>query len=131
MVDMLSQVAIYIACGLGAALGNPIVRAVLTRIERPAKQGRGRETLLSAQKELSGGRWIGVLERLCIYLSIVCAYPAGLALVLAIKGLGRYPELKNDNDARIGELFIIGTLLSGLWALAWAGIAVGLIALIH
>lgn len=53
----------------------------------------------------------------------------GIAMVLAVKGLGRYPELKNENNARVGELFIIGTFMSMLWALMWAGLAMGAIAI--
>lgn len=123
------------ACACGAAAGNRIIRALLRRIEggelrAPSAQG----SLISAQKELPGGRWIGILERLAVYVSIVAGFPAGIAVVLAVKGLGRYPELRAEKEgreaARVGELFIIGTFVSVLWAAAWAGIAVGVRALI-
>ena len=56
------------------------------------------------------------------------AFPEGLALVLAVKGVGRYPELRDSGRAggRVAdapEEFIIGTLASMLWAAAAAGTA--------
>ena len=45
----------------------------------------------------------------------------GLAIVLAVKGLGRYPELRNQEDTGAAERFIIGTFTSVLWAAACAG----------
>lgn len=63
---------------------------------------------------LRGGTWIGILERLAITGLILVGYPTGVALLVAIKGLGRYPELK-DNPAA-SERFVIGTLASMIWA---------------
>ena len=45
----------------------------------------------------------------------------GLVVVLAVKGLGRYAELRAPAAA---ERFIIGTLASALWAVACVGVAV-------
>ncbi|MDP9805724.1 hypothetical protein J2S70_000306 [Trueperella bonasi] len=119
---ILATIAVYVLSGLGAVSGNKLIRSFLQRIDQP--KGERRLTLLSAQKALPGGRWIGILERLATYICVVTGFPAGIAFVLAVKGLGRYPELKNDSSARVGELFIIGTFASILWALMWAGIAI-------
>lgn len=78
---------------------------------------------------LRGGAWIGYLERAAVAGTLLAAFPEGLALVLALKGVGRYPELREAGDAarRAGrsadapEEFIIGTLGSLLWAAAAAG----------
>ena len=48
----------------------------------------------------------------------------GLAIVLAVKGLGRYPELRSQEDTGAAERFIIGTFTSVLWAVACVGVAV-------
>ena len=116
---LIVQILAYGLAGLGAMSGNRLIRAFLQRID-PGGQS-ARPSLLSAQKALPGGR-------LATYVCVVTGQPAGIAMVLAVKGLGRYPELKNDNSARVGELFIIGTFMSMLWALMWAGIAIGAIA---
>lgn len=70
---------------------------------------------------LRGGAWIGVLERLAAVATLLTAWPEGLAVVLAVKGLARYSELRRPNGA--AERFIIGTFCSVLWASACAGIA--------
>lgn len=121
-------------CGCGAVAGNGVIRALLRRIdEGGARAAAVQGTLIGAQKELPGGRWIGILERIAVYVSIVAGFPTGIAVALAVKGLGRYPELRAEKEgceaARVGELFIIGTS-SVLWAAAWAGIAVGVCTLL-
>lgn len=70
---------------------------------------------------LRGGTWIGVLERFAVVVTLLSSWPEGLAIVLAVKGLARYSELKRPNGA--AERFIIGTFCSVLWASACAGIA--------
>lgn len=69
---------------------------------------------------LRGGLWIGALERAAVAVCLLIGQPGGLALIVAIKGLGRYPELRASGAA---ERFIIGTLTSFLWAAAAAGVA--------
>jgi hypothetical protein len=51
--------------------------------------------------------------------SLLVGWPEGLAVVLAVKGLGRYAELRAPAAA---ERFIVGTLASGLWAVACVGV---------
>jgi hypothetical protein len=67
---------------------------------------------------LRGGLVIGILERLAVVVAILANQPVAIAYVVAIKGLGRYPELKDTPAA--SERFIIGTFASMLWA---AGVA--------
>ena len=67
---------------------------------------------------LRGGAIIGVLERLAVCLAVLTGQPVAIAYVVAIKGLGRFAELKETPVA--AERFIIGTLASMLWA---AGVA--------
>lgn len=106
--------------GASALLGAPLVGWLLRRIE-PGAQTPG---------VLRGGTWIGVLERVAITGAILCGYPEAVAVVIAIKGLGRYPELRDTPLAhrpQTTERFIIGTLASYVWA-GLLG-ALGLIAL--
>ncbi|MET0853784.1 MAG: hypothetical protein ABWY30_04090 [Microterricola sp.] len=74
-------------------------------------------TAAGTHEVLRGGAAIGVLERLCVVLGIVAGFPEALAIVVAIKGLGRFTELA---AAEARERFIIGTLASLLWASACA-----------
>jgi hypothetical protein len=70
---------------------------------------------------LRGGAIIGVLERLAVCLAILGGQPVAIAYVVAIKGLGRFAELKETPVA--AERFIIGTLASMLWAAGVAALA--------
>ncbi|VDR40827.1 Uncharacterised protein [Tsukamurella paurometabola] len=70
---------------------------------------------------LRGGLAIGVLERAAITVCVLANFGGGLAVIVAAKGLARYPELRHPGAA---EQFIIGTFVSVLWAAACAGVAV-------
>jgi F0F1-type ATP synthase membrane subunit c/vacuolar-type H+-ATPase subunit K len=69
---------------------------------------------VEAVQALRGGTWIGILERLAVTGCLLAGYPAGIAVVVAIKGLGRYPELREHPVG--AERFLIGTLASTIWA---------------
>ena len=73
----------------------------------------------AAQAVLRGGTWIGLLERTAVTAALLLGYPPAVAIVVAVKGLGRYPELREHPGS--SERFVIGTLTSLIWA---AGIGV-------
>lgn len=114
-----------IVAGAGAVavgLGGPLVTFLFRRIDATVPG----EPITDAQATLRGGVWIGVLERIAVFATLVAGWPEGLALVAVVKGLGRYPELKGQ-DRAVSERFIIGTFASTLWAAACAGIAIWLL----
>ncbi len=111
---------------LGGALattgGGPLTALVFDLVDRREVP---QESMQTAGRVLRGGAWIGALERLAIFAALVAGWPEGLAVVLAVKGLGRYPELRAAEDGvRTGaaERFIIGTFTSVLWACGCAGV---------
>jgi hypothetical protein len=86
---------------------------------------REARSLRSAGQVLRGGAWIGILERIAVFATLVARWPEGIAIVLAVKGLGRYPELRTGRNPGLAERFIIGTLVSVLWAALCAYAASG------
>lgn len=68
---------------------------------------------------LRGGRIIGVLERTAVAVCLLLGWPAGIAVLLGVKGLARFPQLREHHAS---EQFILGTFTSVLWACAAAGI---------
>lgn len=126
---------------VAGALGSPITLAVL-RLARavddqktlhapisdaeavPVADGEQDAPIEEAAPDtpgvLRGGLVIGILERTSVALAILLNEPVAIAYVVAIKGLGRYAELKETPAA--AERFIIGTLTSLLWACAVAGL---------
>lgn len=70
---------------------------------------------------LRGGLAIGLLERLAVAGTIIAGFPAALAIIVAVKGVGRFTEL---DAAEARERFIIGSFVSLIWAGASAAIVV-------
>lgn len=68
------------------------------------------------------GTYIGVLERLFIFLLIVVNYWEGIGFLLAAKSIFRFGDLTKAKDRRLTEYILIGTLLSfGLAVVCGAG----------
>ena len=137
--------AVAIVGGVAAATtaGSPVVRAVFRVVRHeflprrtsvhpvprgaapvppPTAEGRGPPAADDAPQRpetvLRGGAWIGYLERAAVAATLLAGWPEGMALVLGVKGVGRYAELRESNAP---EAFIIGTFASLLWAAAVAG----------
>ena len=116
--DWVETAGVLLAVAAAALGGGPIATAVL----RAADPDRGPSRRRASDPEvLRGGTWIGVLERTAMAVTVLAGFEEGLAVLVAIKGLGRFNELKAPVAS---ERFIIGTLASGLWALACVGVAV-------
>lgn len=121
---------------------NLVVRAALAgeRVWRPAEDsGRadktdtedaappthpaddGAEAVARPAAAFSGGRLIGPLERVLVFLlTLVPAYPL-LAAMLAAKGIVRFPEISRDGETGArAEYFLIGSLVSWVCALGGA-----------
>ena len=72
---------------------------------------------------LHGGAWVGALERAAVVAALLAGSVEGIAFALAVKGLGRYPELRAPAAAK---RFLIGTFASVLWACGCAGVGAAL-----
>jgi hypothetical protein len=115
--DRLEVTGVLLAVAAAALGGGPIATAVL----RAADPDRGPSRRRASDPEvLRGGTWIGVLERTALAVTVLAGFKEGLPVLVAIKGLGRFNELKAPVAS---ERFIIGTLASGLWALGCVGVA--------
>lgn len=108
-----------------AAFGLSLLAAVTcggtvaTSVLHLAETSRsGPVTGLTDPLVLRGGTWVGILERVAVVLALLVGSPEGAAVALAVKSLGRYPDLQTSSAA---ERFIIGTFASVLWAAGCAG----------
>ena len=106
---------------LNLAMGGTVAPGIhggiiVTERPSPAEQRQG--VVAGARREvLRGGLTIGVLERVASAGAIIAGFPEALAIVVAVKGVGRFTELESP-EAR--ERFIIGTFASLIWACAAA-----------
>lgn len=126
---LMGVILALLAVAVGVLGGSPVTRRVLEL----ATHGRVRETedggiLLKIttgddagemEPLLRGGTTIGYLERLSIIIAIIAGFPEAIAVVVAIKGIGRFSELA---AAEARERFIIGTFASLLWACVVGGL---------
>ena len=64
-----------------------------------------------------GGRIIGYLERLLIYVFILSGQFAGVGFLVAAKSIFRFGELKESENRKQAEYIIIGTFTSFLLAI--------------
>ncbi|MDA8438910.1 MAG: hypothetical protein M0Z51_08630 [Propionibacterium sp.] len=121
-----TAIVVVLGAVLACVSGGPAVTVVFSRVDRRLRQEltpeqAQRQSVVAARSHLRGGAWIGVLERLAIYATLLLGFPEGIAMALAVKGLARYPELRATSSGA-AERFIIGTFVSVLVACAWAGI---------
>jgi hypothetical protein len=134
LVVTISPVNVPLLVGLGIALlgtalavlgGNPVTRRVLEiATHGRVQEGDNGGIMLRApslaggsegavREVLRGGTTIGYLERVAVALGIIAGFPEAIAVVVALKGIGRFSELA---AAEARERFIIGTLASLVWA---------------
>ena len=134
---ILATLVVVLTLAASAGLGSPLASLVLrsARVpEPPTVDVTGDERTPVVQRRensephvrevLRGGMWIGILERVGLTAAILAGRFELAAVVVAIKALGRYPEIR-ENPA-VSERFIIGTLTSLLVAAACgaAGLAI-------
>lgn len=109
------------------ATGNVIVRLVLLATgAMAAAPNRDRPS-----EELKGGRLLGPLERLFILGLGIAGQVTAAGLVIAAKGLIRWPELsaysreEESHIDKVTEYFLVGSFVSWLVALAGLALAAG------
>ena len=117
--------AVVLLGALAVAAGGAVTTAVFRQVDQreDATRGDDSESVEAASEILRGGAWIGVLERAAVFAAIVAGWPEGIAIVLAVKSLARYPELQAGAASAAAERFIIGTFVSTLFAVGCAGAA--------
>lgn len=58
------------------------------------------------------GKFIGIIERLLIYLFVCTHHFEAVGFLLAAKSIFRFGDLKEAHDIKLTEYVLIGTLLS-------------------
>ncbi|QHC60684.1 hypothetical protein GSU72_06890 [Rathayibacter sp. VKM Ac-2760] len=88
---------------------------MIAAAQRPTGPGAAPTAIGQPIEVLRGGTTIGVLERIATAGALIAGLPEGVAVIVAVKGVGRFSELASP-EAR--ERFIIGTLASLAWSAA-------------
>lgn len=87
-------------------LTNPVSFAVKIFISKWTPEDDSTASLQSA------GKYIGMLERLLVFLFIVINQWAAIGFLLAAKSIFRFGDLKESKDRKLTEYVLIGTFLS-------------------
>ena len=116
------DVVVVLAAGAAATLGGGPATSQLVQLIDGGRDAVD-HPLESAGQILRGGAWIGAFERVAVFGAMVLDAPEAIAVVLALKGVGRYQELRESASHAAAERFIIGTFASVLWAIACSLVA--------
>lgn len=109
MFEVVATVAVVV---LLTSPANWFIRSLLVRIR-----------VVNTAGAEGAGWWIGLLERLIIFLLLVGGEAGAAGLVVAAKAILRFPEITGDEPHLDAEYVLIGSLLSWLVAIA-AGMGV-------
>lgn len=60
----------------------------------------------------NAGKYIGMLERLFVFIFVITGHWDGIGFLLAAKSVFRFGDLKESKDRQLTEYILIGTLLS-------------------
>lgn len=60
----------------------------------------------------NAGKYIGILERLLVFIFVVTGHWEGIGFLLAAKSVFRFGDLKKSKDRKLTEYILVGTLLS-------------------
>lgn len=96
------------------------VGRLMTVLTEPFRRQLGEEKSRGLEP---AGFWIGCLERAFLLTFVLFGYLPGIALLIGLKSLFRFGEIKDPNNRKETEYILIGTLLSFGFALA-AGLAI-------
>lgn len=100
--------------------GNVVVRLVLAATDtvNPARHGQ----VDDPETQLKGGRLLGPMERVFILGLALAGQFTAASIVVAAKGLLRFPELSSKRDQErihlLTEYFLVGSFVSWLVALS-------------
>ncbi|MFY0626948.1 MAG: DUF3307 domain-containing protein [Reichenbachiella sp.] len=95
---------LLIAILLLTSVASIIMRVVITRWESIES---------SSQNSLKdAGNFIGLLERILIFIFVITGHIAGVGFLLAAKSVFRFGDLSQAQDRKMTEYVLIGTLIS-------------------
>jgi hypothetical protein len=113
-----SAAVILIGAAAATWLGAWVVGGLLRPFTRELRQVlQARDETSQARGFRNGGKYIGLLERLLIYLFVLCEQITGVGFLVAAKSIFRFGELSDHQNRLEAEYITIGTLLSFAWGL--------------
>lgn len=97
---------VYLTGALFLTTPASIIIKTLISVYRPKTEIESDESLDNA------GQYIGILERLLVFVFIVTGHWEGVGFLIAAKSIFRFSDLTQSKDRKLTEYILIGTLLS-------------------
>jgi len=97
---------LVLACLIGVTSMSAIVMRVIISKWNIKKINNHEDSLENA------GTYIGILERLFVFLFVVINFWSGIGFLLAAKSIFRFGDLSRAKNRKLTEYVLIGTLLS-------------------
>lgn len=124
--DLLLKVAIIAIGALFLVLPSGLIIGMMTKKFHANLNAKDK---LKALPE--AGRWIGILERLFIFISILVGQFGAIGFLIAAKSILRFTDSRTvENPIRMSEYVLIGSLMSFLFAMITAIVCQHLITLV-
>ncbi|MGB1042248.1 MAG: DUF3307 domain-containing protein [Tenacibaculum sp.] len=98
---------LLISCLLFVSFVSSIIIRVIISQWNPEQNSKEKDKSLA-----KAGKYIGMLERLLIFIFVSIGQWAGVGFLLAAKSVFRFGDLTASNDRKLTEYILIGTLLS-------------------
>jgi len=102
----IKQLLIIAICVLFLVFASSIIIKMIITQWNPYKDKEGDKSLAKA------GRFIGILERLFIFVFMITNHWEAIGFLLAAKSVFRFGDLTSSKDRKLTEYILIGTLLS-------------------
>lgn len=96
---------LFIFILLVSSVSAIIIKIIITQWN-PEKKTENDDSLAKA------GRYIGILERLFVFIFVITNHWEAIGFLLAAKSVFRFGDLTSSKDRKLTEYILIGTLLS-------------------
>jgi hypothetical protein len=101
----------------GATLAVPAGATVIGRWVRPFREALSDASRAQFEGLELAGRWIGMLERLVIFVAVLARVESLIGFVIAAKAVLRLPEARERWSRELAEYYLVGSLASLGWAM--------------
>jgi hypothetical protein len=97
---------IFITAALFLTKPASVIIKTFISVYKPQTEIKNDESLTNA------GNYIGILERLLVFIFIITGHWEGVGFLIAAKSIFRFSDLSQSKDRKLTEYILIGTLLS-------------------
>jgi hypothetical protein len=102
---------------VGVLIAVPAGATVIGRWVQPFRDALSHESREQRTGLELAGRWIGMLERLLVFVAVLAHIESLIGFVIAAKAVLRLPEAREKWSRELAEYYLVGSLASLAWAL--------------